>query len=110
MMKLVEIRELSPGEIAEQVKKSQIELVDLRMKFVSRQLEDPSLIKKKRKEITRLLTIKTQKLNEKNVEGETKEDRKEAKKEVRVKKSKTSEGLSTDKPKSKTKESAKKAK
>ena len=66
MMKLVEIKDLSPGEINEQIKKSSIELVDLRMKFTSRQLEDISQLRKKRKEIARLLTIQTQKLKEGN--------------------------------------------
>ena len=58
-MKLAEIKELPPDEITDQVKKSRLELVELRMKFSSRQLEDPSLIKKKRKEIARLLTVET---------------------------------------------------
>ncbi len=66
MLKLMEIKELSQDEIVDQLKKSRIELVDLRMKFASRQLENPSLIKKKRKEIARLLTIETQKLSGKN--------------------------------------------
>ncbi|MBI2995959.1 MAG: 50S ribosomal protein L29 [Candidatus Melainabacteria bacterium] len=57
LMKLVEIRELTSGELKDQIKKSRIELVDLRMKFASRQLEDVSQIRKKRKEIARLLTI-----------------------------------------------------
>lgn len=61
-LKLVEIKELPLGELSEQIKKSRIELVDLRMKFTSRQLENPSLIKMKRKEIARLLTMQTQKV------------------------------------------------
>lgn len=61
-MKLMEIEELSPGEITEQVNKSRLELVELRMKLASRQLENPSLIRKKRKEIARLLTVHTRKL------------------------------------------------
>ena len=64
MMKLMEIKELSVDEISNQLKKSQIELVELRMKFTSRQLEDPSQIRKKRKEIARLHTVKTQKSHE----------------------------------------------
>ena len=58
-MKLAEMKQLSPAEITEQVKKSRLELVDLRMKFASRQLDNPSELKKKRKEIARLLTIHT---------------------------------------------------
>ena len=61
MMKLVEIKEMGIDEISDQLKKSQLELVNLKMKFVSRQLEDPSQIRKKRKEIARLHTIRTQK-------------------------------------------------
>lgn len=61
-MKLAEITDLSLNEISDELKKSRLELVNLRMKFVSRQLEDPSQIKKKRKEIARLLTVHTQKL------------------------------------------------
>ena len=60
-MKLMEIKELSPQDISEQLKKSRMELAGLRMKFACRQLEDPSHIKKKRKEIARLLTVYTQK-------------------------------------------------
>lgn len=58
----MEIKELSVDEISEQLKKSRIELVNLRMKLASRQLENPSQIKKQRKEIARMLTIQTQKL------------------------------------------------
>ena len=60
LLKLTEIKDMSPGELVEQVNKSQIELVDLRMKLTSRQLEDSSSIKKKRKEIARMLTVQTQ--------------------------------------------------
>lgn len=63
MLKLPEIKELAPDEIDIQLKKSRLELVTLRMKFASRQLEDPSQISKKRKEIARLLTIQTEKLS-----------------------------------------------
>lgn len=62
MLKLIEINELSGTELIDQINKSRKELVDLRMKFASRQLEDPSCIRKKRKEIARLLTIETQRL------------------------------------------------
>ena len=64
MMKLMEIKELPVEEISDQLKKSQLEFVNLKMKFASRQLEDPSQIRKKRKEIARLHTVKTQKLHE----------------------------------------------
>ena len=67
MLKLAEIKELSPDEVTSQVKKSRLELVDLKMKFVSRQLEDVSQIKKKRKEIARLLTMQSQTFKESKV-------------------------------------------
>lgn len=60
-MKLMEIKEMSPAEMSEQLGKSCVELVNLRMKLASRQLEDTSLIRKKRKEIARLLTVQTHK-------------------------------------------------
>jgi|GEM_PF-2618860 len=62
-LKIMEIKELASEDIDAQVKKSRIDLVTLRMKLASRQLEDPSLISKKRVEIARLLTIQTQKNN-----------------------------------------------
>ena len=95
-MKLVEIKELNSSEMTEQVIKSRVELTQLRMKFASRQLEDPSLIKKKRKEIARLLTIQTQKLNGKDSGlkvQEEKRESKEASKQItkKTKKEETSE-------------------
>ena len=66
-MKLLEMRELQVDEIAEQVSKSKLELINLRMKFTARQLEDSSLISKKRKEIARLLTIQREKSKEKKI-------------------------------------------
>ena len=79
-MKLAEIKELAKEDIADQLKKSRHELVDLRMKFVSRQLEDVSQIKKKRKEIARLLTVQAQKL----VEPESKQAEKKSEKQIKV--------------------------
>ena len=84
-MKLGEIRELSVSDIDEQLKKSQIELVEMKMKFVSRQLDNPSLIGQKRKEIARLYTVQTQKLDEKGKETVVEKQDKE-KKTKRVKK------------------------
>lgn len=64
MLKFAEIKDMSLGELKDQIKKSRLEFVTLRMKFASRQLDNPSEIKKKRKEITRLLTAETQKLKQ----------------------------------------------
>ena len=72
-MKLIEIKELSTGELSEELKKARQELVDLRMKFFSRQLDNPSLIKKKRKDIARILTVRTQK----SISGEEKKSKTE---------------------------------
>ena len=85
-MKLLEIEELSPDGITEQVKKSRLELVELRMKLTSRQLENPSLIRKKRKEIARLLTVYTRKLT--SGEDDKKVEKKVVKKEEKVVKAK----------------------
>jgi len=92
-MKLAEIEQLSPAEITEQVKKSRLELVDLRMKFASRQLDNPSLLKKKRKEIARLLTVHTDKLKKGEVEEivKQKKETKEVKNIKIEKKSKAEE-------------------
>ncbi len=98
MMKLVEIKELSADDIEGQLKKSQIELVNLRMKFASRQLEDPSQIRKKRKEIARLHTIRTIKLKDVNTEPKVEKIKKVKKKVVQE------VSTVTEKPKRKTKE------
>ena len=63
-MKLAEIKELSTDEIYTEIKKAQLDLSNLKMKFASRQLDDPSQIKKKRKEIAWLFTIQTLKSKE----------------------------------------------
>ena len=94
-MKLAEIKDLAIEEFDSQLKKSKLELVDLKMKFASRQLENPSQIKKKRKEIAWLHTIKTQKqkgllMGEKKIKKE---------KEVKIK---TEKGEKDLKPKKKT--------
>ena len=65
-MKLLEIEEMSPNEIQQQLKKSSLELLELRMKLATRQLDNSSFIKKKRIDIARLLTIQTQKLQDKS--------------------------------------------
>lgn len=114
-MKLVEIRELSIDELSGQIKKSNLELVDLRMKFASRQLEDPSKIRKKRKEIARLLTVQTQKNNGKITEKDESESQKESKQQAlkestgkikkELKSAKKVQAKKKDERKKKTKES-----
>lgn len=63
-LKLQEIQDMTIDELIDQYKKSSIELVDLRMKFISRQLEDYSQLRKKKKEIARILTVHTEKIKD----------------------------------------------
>ena len=100
MMKLMEIKELSVDEISNQLKKSQIELVELKMKFTSRQLEDLSQIKKKRKEIARLHTIKTIKSKDVNIEPKIEKVKKV--KTIKTKKAAVETASVVEKPKRKT--------
>lgn len=87
-LKLAEIKEMSQEDLQEELKKSRLELATLRMKFASRQLDNPSLIKKARKEIARILTIQTQKLKERSL-GKEKGEIKEIAKPKRLKKRET---------------------
>ncbi|MBL9189514.1 MAG: 50S ribosomal protein L29 [Opitutaceae bacterium] len=56
-----EIRELSPAEITSKVKEKRDELLQLRLRKQTGQVEKPHLFRELRKDIARLLTI----LNEK---------------------------------------------
>ena len=94
-MKLGEIKQLKLEEISDELNKSRSELVDLRMKFASRQLENPSQIRKKRKEIAWLLTIKTQKLNEGKGAPQVEPDKILLNKEKDLKKSKIKKAVKT---------------
>ena len=100
-MKIAEVNELTNNEIVEKLDKSYLELVQLRMKLVSRQLEDTSLIKKKRKEIARFLTVQTQRVNKGN-ESEVKEEVK-VKTKVKVKVKTKLEPKASSKEKAETK-------
>lgn len=108
MLKLAEIKEMTSDEISEQLKKSNIELANLRMKFVSRQLDDASLIKKNRKEIARLLTVQTQKLNE--IQGHKKVSRKLSKIQKNEDEGKLVKEVKTSKIKAEKKDPAKEKK
>jgi large subunit ribosomal protein L29 len=105
-MKIAEIAELTNNEIVEKLDKSYLELVQLRMKLTSRQLEDTSLIRKKKKEIARLLTVQTQKVKN----GETKkEEVKQEAEEVKTKsKPKSTSKKKTEVKATKIKKEAKK--
>ena len=99
-MKLVEIKELSISDLEDQIRKSKIELVDLRMKLASRQLQDSSSIKKKRKEIARLLTMQTEKSGkDTELAKETEVDSKQKKKTKKKEKISSSESKTVKKTK-----------
>ena len=57
-----EIRELSPAEIGTKLHELRAELLQLRLRKGSGQLEKPHLLRALRKDIARLLTVQTAKL------------------------------------------------
>ncbi len=66
-MKANEIRDLSPGEIAERIKEEKEELAKLRFQHAAHgRIPNPTLLRTKRRDIARLNTI----LNEKQRAGE----------------------------------------
>lgn len=60
-MKPSEIREMNEAEIEERIAENQRDITDLRFRRVVAGLEDPMILREKRREIARLKTI----LNEK---------------------------------------------
>jgi large subunit ribosomal protein L29 len=85
-LKLAEMKEMSVEDLQEELKKSRLELATLRMKFASRQLDNPSLIKKTRKEVARILTIQTQKLKEKPLDISSEQEGEKIAKSKKLKK------------------------
>ena len=59
-MRAEEIREMSDAEIVDKIAQSQEELFRLRFRSATQQLENPSLIRKLRREVARMKTILTQ--------------------------------------------------
>jgi len=55
-----EIREMSDAEIEDKIAQSQEELFRLRFRSATQQLENPSLIRKLRRDVARMKTILTQ--------------------------------------------------
>jgi large subunit ribosomal protein L29 len=55
-----EIRDLTDDEIATKVEQAQEELFRLRFRSATQQLENPSLIKKLRRDVARMKTILTE--------------------------------------------------
>ena len=60
-MKAKEIRELNESEIEERIAENQQDLTELRFRRVVAGLEDPLVLREKRREIARLKTILKQK-------------------------------------------------
>ena len=60
-MKANEIRELNESEIEERIAENQKDITELRFRRVVAGLEDPVILREKRREIARLKTILNQK-------------------------------------------------
>ena len=56
-MRAEEIREMSDAEIEDKIAQSQEELFRLRFRSATQQLENPSLIRKLRRDVARMKTI-----------------------------------------------------
>jgi large subunit ribosomal protein L29 len=59
-----EIRDLTDAEIEEKIGQNQEELFRLRFRSATQQLENPSLIRKLRRDIARMKTIQRQRVDE----------------------------------------------
>ena len=62
-MKAAEIRQLSDEELRSELERLQRHLFDLRAQAVTEKLEDPSMLKKTKRDIARVLTIRRQRLS-----------------------------------------------
>jgi large subunit ribosomal protein L29 len=71
MLKITEIRGMSDQDLADRLDSSKQELMKLRERFATRQLEDTSQVRQVKRDIARLLTIQQERLlglaKEKNV-------------------------------------------
>lgn len=63
-MKAKEIRDLNESEIEERIAENQKDITELRFRRVVAGLEDPLILREKRREIARLKTILNQKRSE----------------------------------------------
>ena len=59
-MRAEEIREMSDAEIEDKIAQNQEELFRLRFRSATQQLENPSLIRKLRRDVARMKTIQRQ--------------------------------------------------
>ena len=57
MLKITEIRGMSDQDLADRLDSSKQELMKLRERFATRQLEDTSQVRQVKRDITRLMTI-----------------------------------------------------
>ena len=62
-MKAKDIREMNPSEIEERIAENQQDITELRFRRVVAGLEDPVILREKRREIARLKTILNEKKN-----------------------------------------------
>jgi large subunit ribosomal protein L29 len=62
MLKLTEIRGMSDQDLADRLDSSKQELMKLRERFATRQLEDTSQVRQVKRDIARLLTIQQERL------------------------------------------------
>lgn len=67
-MKAKEIREMSEADLRERIVESRKALTQMRMNHAISPLEDTSLIKKAKKDITKMLTVLTEIENKKKAE------------------------------------------
>ena len=108
-LKLQEIKEMSLNDLKDSLNKSKLDLAGFRMKIASRQLEDSSQVKKTRKDIARINTILTQKINSgEKFAPQVIEKKEKVKKQIKEIKKETKEPLSEKKDKKITKETKEK--
>jgi len=61
-MKIGEIRELTDEELASELDRLRRHLFDVRAQSVTEKLEDPSMIRKARRDIARILTVRGERI------------------------------------------------
>lgn len=73
-MKAAEIRQLSDEELTSELERLHRHLFDLRSQAVTEKLEDPSMLRKTKRDIARLLTIQQQRADEAQTAGAGREE------------------------------------
>lgn len=64
-MKIAEIRQLSDEELKNEVVRLRRHVFDLHAQAVTEKLEDPSMITRAKRDIARILTVQTERANQK---------------------------------------------